>query len=137
MKIIDEFTAGDLIPDYLLTAEPNAQTSIPPRIQFLVDCTLIDHPEGYMLVPAKLSGPGAIIGALGGKDCSVSAPGRTVIIPFRFHTIGRDSDGGGKVSPDTPKPDEGHKFDWLRARIEAAAESDNAILRRIPFESVR
>jgi hypothetical protein len=88
--IIQRFSAGDAVPEWLLTCDPTGPTSKRPDTTFTADCTVVLARGEYWILPATDGDHGSVVSINGGQHISVSASAHTVAIPTQVNRLLRN-----------------------------------------------
>ena len=87
-KHVASFTAGDLVPEWLVTSEPRADIprvlAAKPVLRFAYDCAVVEVGPVYWVLPTSFEPYEHFIRVEGGSWSRLLPPGGDVVFPMTF-----------------------------------------------------
>lgn len=83
-QIILTYNDGDPVPDWMIGIVPSDADSVPPDMTFIGSGCVVEMGDDYYVLGSTNQPP---LRVSNGKNCTLYAVGKSVILPIRFQLI--------------------------------------------------
>jgi hypothetical protein len=86
-KIIGEYKAEDIVPEWMFYANPVNTKSVPPVMAFCVDASVVEVDDIIWIIPKEVNWGGAILKIVKGSHLEMGALYKSIAMPLSVHYV--------------------------------------------------